>query len=566
MAPTISNGAMNRSLTALDLEGGLDAMARATSPAGCNIGSHVALIPSISISSSISLPACNPNAITFTATTANMTANTQLNWFKNGVNVAQGSTYTLNGPLNNDVVFCQYYACTSIRSNSITIAITNNAASISYASSYCKSVTAAQSVTRTGAAGGTYSASPAGLTINSSTGAVTPSTSTVGTYTVTYTVAASGPCPVFTTTASVVIGAAPSVTFTYGASQNFCRTQTGTVSPTATASGSVTYSASPAGLSIVASTGVFTPSTSQAGTYTVTATVNGTGACAGTVATATRTVIINSPLATPAAITGSLTAVCNSTKTYSIAAVAGASSYTWTVPAGATISGSSTGTSISVVFTGTFSSGTISVRANSSTGCNSGLRSITVSGAPAQPGSITSSTIVLGFANASIAAVSGATSYLWTVTGASITAGQGTPQITISGGLFSTANVCVRAVNSCGQSPQRCATVNTFQNSNGQQGMMDEEEAVADEKFVAPSIYPNPAERILNVSFEESDVKGDVMIDILDGGGMLIHRTYYNEAHGTRIQLSLQDLPAGMYMLRMQSEKGTVQTQRFIKQ
>lgn len=95
---------------------------------------------------------------------------------------------------------------------------------------------------------------------------------------------------------------------------------------------------------------------------------------------------------------------------------------------------------------------------------------------------------------------------------------------------------------------------------------MEEEEPLSDEKFVAPTIYPNPAEHILNVSFEESDVKGDVMIDILDGGGMLIHRTYYNEAHGTRIQLSLQDLPVGMYMLRMQTEKGTVQTQRFIKQ
>ena len=566
MAPSISNGTANRSLTALDLEGGLDVMGRSTAAAGCNIGSHVAAIPTISIASNVALPACSPSAITFTATTTNMTANTVLNWFKNGVNVAQGTTYTLNAPINNDVIFCQYSACSTIRSNSITLAIANNIAAISYAASYCKSVTTAQAVTRTGASGGTYTASPAGLTINSSSGAVTPSTSTIGTYTVTYTVAASGPCPVFTATATVVIGAAPSVTFTYGASQNFCKTQVGTVSPTTTASGSVTYSASPAGLTIVSTTGVFTPSTSQAGTYTVTATVNGTGACAGTVATATRTVIINSPLVTPAAISGPLTAACNSTKIYSITAVAGASSYTWTVPAGASISGSATGTSISVVFTGSFTSGTISVRANSSTGCNSGLRSITVSGAPAQPGSITSSTIIFGFANASIAAVSGATSYIWTVTGASITGGQGTPQITISGGLFSTANVCVRAVNSCGQSAQRCRLVNTFQNTAGQQGIMEEEEPLADEKFVAPTIFPNPAENILNVSFEDSEVEGDVTVDILDAGGMLIHRTYYNEMHGSRLQLSLQDLPVGMYMLRMQTEKGTAQTQRFIKQ
>jgi hypothetical protein len=565
MAPSISTGMANRSLTALDLEGGLDVMGRSTAAAGCNIGSHVASLPTISITSNLALPACSPSAITFTATTTNMTANTVLNWFKNGVIVAQGTTYTLNAPANNDAVFCQYSACTTIRSNTLTLAITNNTATISYASPYCKSVTTAQAVTRTGASGGTYSASPAGLSINASTGAITPSASTVGTYTVTYTVAASGPCSAFTTTASVTVGAAPTVSLVYN-STNYCTSQTGSVSPTASGSGPIIYAVTPAGLTFNTSTGAFTPSTSTPGTYTITARVNGTGACSGTFVTAVRAININAPLATPGTITGSLFGVCGSTKTYSIAAVAGASSYTWTVPAGATISGSSTGTSISVVYTGTFSSGTISVRANSSTGCNSGLRSITVSGAPAQPGSITSSTIVLGFANVSIAAVSGATSYLWTASGASITGGQGTPQITILGGLFSTANVCVRAVNSCGQSPQRCATVNTFQGPNGQQGAMMEEESPEAEKFVAPSIYPNPAENILNVSFEESDVRGDVVVDILDGGGMLIHRTYYNEAHGTRIQLSLQDLPVGMYMLRMQSEKGTVQTQRFIKQ
>ena len=347
---------------------------------------------------------------------------------------------------------------------------------------------------------------------------------------------------------------------------SYCTSQAGSVSPTASGSGPITYTVTPAGLTFNTSTGAFTPSTSTAGTYSITARVNGTGACSGTFVTQVRSITITAPLPTPGAITGSLSGVCASTKTYSITAVPNASSYTWTVPAGSSISGSATGTSISVVFTGSFTSGTISVRANSSTGCNSGLRSITVSGAPAQPGSITSSTIVFGFASASITPVSGATSYLWTVTGASITGGQGTPQITISGGLFSTANVCVRAVNACGQSAQRCVTVNTLQNPNTQQGMMEEEEPLADEKFVAPTIYPNPAEHILNVSFEESDVKGDVMIDILDGGGMLIHRTYYNEMHGSRLQLSLQDLPAGMYMLRMQTEKGAVQTQRFIKQ
>ncbi len=66
-------------------------------------------------------------------------------------------------------------------------------ASISYpsGSSYCTS-NAPVSVTQTGPAGGSYSVSPSGLTVNTSTGQVTPSTSATGTYTVSYTYSNSG--------------------------------------------------------------------------------------------------------------------------------------------------------------------------------------------------------------------------------------------------------------------------------------------------------------------------------------------------------------------------------------
>ena len=565
MVPTVSLGATRRSLHQNDLDAANDAMARSIAAAGCSIGSHIQLVPSLSITSNVVFPVCNPVSVTFTATTTNMTSNTTLNWFRNGVQVAQGTTYTLNAPVNNDVVFCQFSACTTIRSNSITLTISNNTATITYAASYCKSVTTAQSVTRTGAAGGTYTASPAGLTINASTGAITPSTSTVGTYTITYTVAASGACAQFSTIATVSIGAAPTVSMVYGSS-NYCRSQTGSVSPTTTASGPVTYSVAPAGLTLNTSTGAFTPSTSAAGSYTVTASVNGTGACAGTVVTAVRSIVLSSPLATPGVIAGITAGVCGSTKNYSISAVAGASSYTWTVPAGASITGPSTGTTISVVFTSSFTSGSITVRANALNGCNSGLRSLTVSGVPSQPGIISSTSPILGSTTVSIPPVSGATSFVWTVTGATIISGQGTTAISILGFIFSSATVCVRAVNACGQSAQRCANVNTLQGTNGQQGAMESDEAIETVKFVAPAVYPNPAEDILNVSFEESKVAGDVMVDIMDAGGLLIHRAHYNEIYGTRLQLSLQDLPVGMYMLRMQSLDGTVHTQRFIKQ
>ncbi|RYY85392.1 MAG: T9SS type A sorting domain-containing protein, partial [Chitinophagaceae bacterium] len=61
-------------------------------------------------------------------------------------------------------------------------------------------------VSRTGTAGGVYSSST-GLSIDASTGAVNLATSTAGTYTVTYTVGASGGCSLFATTTSITINA-----------------------------------------------------------------------------------------------------------------------------------------------------------------------------------------------------------------------------------------------------------------------------------------------------------------------------------------------------------------------
>lgn len=85
-------------------------------------------------------------------------------------------------------------------------------ASISYAGSpFCQSLSTGQSVTLTGTnayTSGTYS-STSGLSINSGNGDITPSSSTSGTYTVTYTLAAAGGCDAVSTTTSVTIKVPP---------------------------------------------------------------------------------------------------------------------------------------------------------------------------------------------------------------------------------------------------------------------------------------------------------------------------------------------------------------------
>ncbi len=130
-------------------------------------------------------------------------------------------------------------ATNSCGSASANVAVTVTApasATISYSGSpYC-SGTGTASVTLTGSTGGSFS-STSGLSINATTGDVDLAASTAGTYTVTYTIAAGGGCPAFSTTASVVINASTSNTTTASA----CDTYTWSVNgQTYTASGTYT--------------------------------------------------------------------------------------------------------------------------------------------------------------------------------------------------------------------------------------------------------------------------------------------------------------------------------------
>ena len=136
---------------------------------------------------------------------------------------------------------------------------------------FCNSLVGAQAVTQTGTAGGTYS-STAGLTINAATGAITPSSSTAGTYTVTYTMAAGGGCAAQTATTSVTITALPVATFSYAASP-YCQ-NAANPSPTFSGGGVAGTFSSTAGLVFVSTaTGQINLSASTPGTYTVTNTI-----------------------------------------------------------------------------------------------------------------------------------------------------------------------------------------------------------------------------------------------------------------------------------------------------
>ncbi|WP_162426863.1 T9SS type A sorting domain-containing protein [Pontibacter pudoricolor] len=122
----------------------------------------------------------------------------------------------------------------------------------------------------------------------------------------------------------------------------------------------------------VSAAGLFDPATAGVGTHTLSYTVNQDNCSA----TDTKTITVTPAVATPGTISGNTTVCAGTTNlSYTINAVAGAENYTWTIPAGFTIT-SGQGTS-AVKVTAGGNGGNITVTANSSCGA-SGASTIAV--------------------------------------------------------------------------------------------------------------------------------------------------------------------------------------------
>ena len=171
--------------------------------------------------------------------------------------------------------------------------------------------------------------------------------------------------------------------------------------------------------------------------------------------------------ADPGSITGT-TPQCPAltNQVYSISAVTNATTYTWTVPAGWSITGGAGTTSINVTTGSAGQNGNITVTAGNSCG-TSGASTLAVTVSPAKPGTpgiITGTTPQCpGLTGQiySISAVARATSYSWSVpAGWTITAGDGTTSITVTtGSAGQNGNIVVNASNSCGTSGNRTKAV-----------------------------------------------------------------------------------------------------------
>jgi hypothetical protein len=206
-----------------------------------------------------------------------------------------------------DVTYTTPGTCPSASTGVITISATDNASFNYTGTTFCASGTN-PTPTITGLAGGTFTATPAGLTLNASTGEITLATSTINNYVVTYTT--NGSCP-NTSTATINVTNSPSATFTYSSTSICGGSGTAAVSFPMGASGGV-FSATPAGLSINASTGEIDLSSSSPNTYTVTNFIAASGGCA----TATDNFVVTILPADDASFTFPAVSACQSLATF----------------------------------------------------------------------------------------------------------------------------------------------------------------------------------------------------------------------------------------------------------
>jgi len=244
-----------------------------------------------------------------------------------------------------------------------------------------------------------------------------------------------------------------------------CKSQTGVVFSVSAISGATSYTWTvPTGATITAGQGTTSltvnfSSTQVAGNICVRA----SNACITTAQFCRSLTIYTVKPATPVAILGSNIEVCpGSTKTFSVAAVANAMTYTWTAPTNASVLSGQGTTTVTVSFSAAFVSGSMSVTAGNCIGTST-ARTLTLYNKPATPSSITGASIGL-CAGASgtytCTAMTGATSYLWTVpAGWTINSGQGTTSVNITPAAYTSAAITVKAVSACGASTARSLTI-----------------------------------------------------------------------------------------------------------
>lgn len=363
---------------------------------------------------------------------------------RNGLTIPGTTDTTLVATLGGSysVVVTNPSTCTAASTTVIVTVNPQSSAAFAYASgTFCRTGTVNPAPIISGTRGGTFTATPAGLTLNATTGQITLATSTINSYTVTY--AVTGTCPA-SQTQLVTITTAPAAGFSYVSTGPVCAGTTGTLAPTLGAGASVgTFTALPAGLSLTASSGVVNLATSQPGTYTVRNTIAASGGCAAATATTTLTVVA----APTAVVTASgLTTFCAGGSVTLTAT--GGSSYVW-----------STGATTAAITVAT--AGTYTVTATNAAGCTDVSVPLTVTVNPQATATFTYSAAIycVGAGSPATATVTGTAGGTFSATPAGLTLNPTTGAINLLGSAPGTYTVTYAVAGICPASQTQTVTL-----------------------------------------------------------------------------------------------------------
>ncbi|MBY0424117.1 MAG: T9SS type A sorting domain-containing protein, partial [Cytophagales bacterium] len=438
------------------------------------------LTPSVSISSSAT-SVCSGTIVTFTATGTNGGSAPTYQWFRNGTAQTSGSTYSYT-PANGDVIRAIQTAGGTLPTCLSGTTATSTGIALTVTPTVTPSVTISTPSTAVCAGSNvTFTATPVnGGSSQSYTWLVNGNIRLGSSATFTYTpvdgdlvvaiLQSTGACLTSATSTSngvsLTVNPSPVAASAVSGPNAVC------------ANGISTYSITSIAVATGYSWTVPNGATITNGTNTNQITVQW-GTTAGQIravplfacGTGTGSSLSVSMITAPGAagpITGNVSVCSSSTLNYSIAAVSGATNYTWTVPSGSTINSGQGTRSVSITFGS--NSGNISVVPSNTCGTGTpSSASINVSGGAGTigtAGAISGPTAVCNNSSGnvfSIATVSGATGYNWSVpSGASISAGNGTETVTISFG-FVGGNVTVTPTNGCsnGTSATRSVGINS---------------------------------------------------------------------------------------------------------
>lgn len=292
-----STGETTQSITIQNPQQGAVYSCVLTAPTGCQVTTYATIDFNDPIADFNLANTCFDNAVFIDSSQTFNSAFSDYQWdFGDGTTSSDRSpVHAFPAPGTYTVIFSMSNALGCIRSVTKTVTVYQTpAASIVYpAGTYCNLTTTPQPVTLTGTGiytGGTFTASPAGLSLNPVTGAIIPSLSSYGSYVVTYTLQNLNGCIIDPVTANVQIDNSPTAAISYQSSV-FCQSTQSTfenvvLSGTGAFSGGF-FTSTPAGLSLNSSTGAIDVGNSQPGSYTVSYTLISLNACADYVTSTT---------------------------------------------------------------------------------------------------------------------------------------------------------------------------------------------------------------------------------------------------------------------------------------